>query len=399
MLTAPVGFIIALELTRIGVRGPSVAAPHLSTFGVIALLTGRGVHGLLSVFPMLLGAAYGKAAYGKRVTSRVWAVACAAGLTTIVVAMAIPAHTPPIPGPNSVAELIRVGRLGVMIRGADTSAPVLLFVPGAPGGSERGPVRKHLAALERRFVVATLDRRGGGSSYPALDPTTTVTLDGGVADTLAVTDYLRHRFHQDKIYLLGHSGGSIISVLAVRRHPEKYRAYIGTGQGVDPPASDRIFYDDILAWACATGRAKLARQLVEQGSPPYRSVYAYEPIMLYETEAYGQRPTDFGLDVPEYTLLQKVHTVNAILDTWSVLYPRMQGVDLRRDAPRLDVPVYFVQGGHEMRGLAVLFEQWYQQLDAPQKHLEVFPTAGHRAMFEEPDRFVAVMDRVLAGTA
>jgi pimeloyl-ACP methyl ester carboxylesterase len=224
-----------------------------------------------------------------------------------------------------------------------------------------------------------------------------VTLDGAVADTLAVTDYLRHRFHQDKIYLLGHSGGSIISVLAVRRYPEKYRAYIGTGQGVDPPASDRIFYDDILAWARTTGRAKLARQLVEQGPPPYRSVYAYEPIMLYETEAYGQRPTDLGLDVPEYTLLQKVHTVNAILDTWSVLYTRMQGVDLRRDAPHLDVPVYFVQGGHEMRGLEVLFEQWYRQLDAPQKYLEVFATAGHRAMFEEPDRFVAVMDQVLAG--
>jgi pimeloyl-ACP methyl ester carboxylesterase len=35
-------------------------------------------------------------------------------------------------------------------------------------------------------------------------------------------------------------------------------------------------------------------------------------------------------------------------------------------------------------------------LDAPQKHLEVFGPAGHRAIFEEPDRFVAVMDRVLA---
>jgi hypothetical protein len=60
------------------------------------------------------------------------------------------------------------------------------------------------------------------------------------------------------------------------------------------------------------------------------------------------------------------------------------------------VPVYFVQGGHEMRGLAVLFDQWYSMLAAPRKHLEVLGPAGHRAIFEEPDRFVAVMDRVLA---
>jgi pimeloyl-ACP methyl ester carboxylesterase len=383
MLTAPAGFIVAVELTRIGVPGPSVDAPHLSTFGLVALVTGRGVHALLSVVPMMLGAARGK-----------WII----GLVLITVPVAIPAHTPRIPGPDSVTELTRVGRLGVLIRGADRAAPVLLFVPGAPGGSETGPVREHLSGLERHFVVATLDRRGGGSSYSALDPTATVTVDSAVADTLAVTDYLRRRFHQDRIYLLGHSGGSIISVLAVQRHPEKYRAYIGTGQAVDLPASDRICYADILGWARSTGRDKLVRQLVTQGPPPYRSVYAYEPIMLYENQVYRQRPNNFGLAASEYTPLEKAHTLNAILDTWNALYPRMQGVDLRRDVPRLDVPVYFVQGGHEMRGLAVLFDQWYPMLEAPRKHLDVFEPAGHRAIFEEPDRFVAVMARVLATT-
>jgi pimeloyl-ACP methyl ester carboxylesterase len=348
---------------------------------------------------MVLGSAYGRGSTGR--LGRICAGVCTAGLSLITAAVAIPAHTSPISGPNSVAELTRVDvgnhKLGMMIRGADIAAPVLFFVPGAPGGSEIGAVRAHLAALERQFVVATLDRRGGGSSYPALDPTTTVTLDGAVADTLAVSDYLRHRFHQDKIYLLGHSGGSIISVLAVRRHPEKYRAYIGTGQAVDLPASDRIFYDDILTWARSSGHANVVRQITAQGPPPYPDLYSYEPIMMYENEAYGQRSAGFGIDAPEYTPLQKVHTLNAILDTWSVLYPRMQDVDLRRDAPTLDVPVYFVQGGHEMRGLAVLFEQWYRLLTAPQKHLEVFATAGHRAMFEQPDRFVAVMNSVLAG--
>jgi pimeloyl-ACP methyl ester carboxylesterase len=281
---------------------------------------------------------------------------------------------------------------------------VLLFIPGAPGGAEFGSMRRYLAALERRFVVVTLDRRGGGSSYPALEATTAITLDSAIADALAVTDYLRDRFHQDKIYLLGHSGGSIISVLAVQRHPEKYHAYIGTGQAVDLVASDRIFYDDIVAWARSTGRGGLARQLTDQGSPPYPDVYRYEPIMRYAPQAYdydhgpnAKGAADFTIDVPEYTPLQKIHTMNAILDTWSALYPSMQQVDLRRDVPRLDVPAYFVQGGHEMRGLAKVFDQWYERVQAPRKHLDIFDTAGHRAMFEQPDRFVAVMDRVLTG--
>ena len=419
MLAAPAAFVVALELARMGVRGPSVDAPHLSTFGMIALVTGRGVHGVLSVLPLVLGAAYGagltrRGGRASRVRRAGTGVLTAA-LAAATVAVAIPARTDPA-GPGGVAELTTVDvgayRLGMMIRGVDTAAPVLLFIPGAPGGSEIGSMRRYLTALEQRFVVATLDRRGGGSSYPALDrrgggpaldPTTTVTLDSAVADTLAVTDHLRDRFHQQKIYLLGHSGGSIIGVLAVQRHPEKYHAYIGTGHAVDLVTSDRMFYDDILAWARATGLDDLARQLTDRGPPPYRDLYSYEPIMTYAPKAYdydhspnAKGAADFSIDVPEYTLLEKIHTLNAILDTWSALYPAMQHVDLRRDVPRLDVPVYFVQGGHEMRGLAEPFDQWYELLQAPRKHRDVFETAGHRAMFEQPDRFVATMNRVLA---
>ncbi len=186
-------------------------------------------------------------------------------------------------------------------------------------------------------------------------------------------------------------------MLAAARHPERYHAYIGTGQAVHLPASDRLFYDDILAWARATGRADVAGRLERQGPPPYPDVWGYEPFMLHANEAYAQRGPAFVVDVPEFTLLQKVHTINAILDTWAVLYPRMQAADLRRDVPSLPIPVWFVQGGREMRGLSALFDPWYERLRAPRKQLVVFPEAGHRAMFEEPARFAEVLDRVLAG--
>jgi pimeloyl-ACP methyl ester carboxylesterase len=428
MLLAPAVFVVALELARWGTRGPSVGGLHLSAFGVVAAVSGRGVHGVLSVLPMVVGAAYGAgvARRGRptgagsramRYVRRAGTAILAAVVLLVAVAVAVPARTDPILGPDgkplahSVAELTRVDvggrRLGMMIRGDDTSAPVLLFLPGAPGGSEIGAVRRHLTALEHHFVVVTLDRRGGGKSYPALDPTSTVTLDGAVSDTTAVTNYLRHRFRQEKIYLLGHSGGSLVSVLAVQRHPELYRAYIGTGQAVNLPTTDRIFYDDILSWARTTKNAALEKKLTDRGPPPYPDFYSYEPIVTHEESVYaydrsrnaeGAGQVTENLNVPEYTLLEKLHTLNAIMDTWSVLYPYMQGVDLRIDVRRLRVPVYFVQGAHEMRGLAVPFAQWYELLQAPTKRLTVLETSGHRAMFEQPDRFTDVMRQVLAET-
>ncbi len=413
LLIAPAVFVVAVELMRLRVDGPSVDAPHASALGFIVLVAGRGLHALLSVLPMVLAAAYG-AGYarrragvsgrrGRRYLRRTATGLLSALLVAGTVAVAVPARTPGITGERSIAELTRIDagghRLGALIRGVDRTAPVLLFVPGAPGGSELGAARRHLAELERRFVVVTLDRRGGGSSYPALDPTATVTLDSAVAEVVAVTEALRRRFHQEKIYLLGHSGGSILGVLAVQRRPELYRAYIGAGQAVDLPASDRISYADILAWTKTTGREGLVRTMTALGPPPYRDVYSYEPIMLYANQVYDYDHADdpfAAIGASEHTVLQKAHTVNAVLDTWNVLYPRMQGVDLRRDVPRLEVPVYFVQGAHEMRGLAALFTPWYEALRAPVKRLTVVPSGGHRAFLEQPRRFAEVMDEVLA---
>ncbi|XVU27680.1 alpha/beta fold hydrolase [Actinoplanes sp. CA-054009] len=393
LLLVPMAFLIGLEIARSRYAGPSTGPPQASVFGFVVLVAGRGLQAVLTLLPMLLGLVIGRGV--RRRLGQVLVALPAAGVLLLTAAIAIPARTAPIPG--GVADLATVGRLNVMIRGAHADAPVLLFVPGAPGGSELGAVRNHLGAVEQRFVMATLDRRGGGASYPALDPTSRATLDRMVRDVIDVADYLRERFHRDKIYLLGHSGGSVLSVLALQRAPEKFAAYIGAGQGVDLRASDRIFYDDILAWARATGRDDVAEQLAGQGPPPYRDVWGYEPIMLYENEAYAQPSLGFEIGVREYTLLEKAHTINAILDTWSVLYPQMQEIDLRRDAPSLPVPAWFVQGADEMRGLEVLFDEWYGRVRAPRKELVVITGAGHRAIFERPDRFVAVLDDVLAG--
>jgi pimeloyl-ACP methyl ester carboxylesterase len=336
------------------------------------------------------------AAYGcgfRRLRGRILAGVWTVVLVLFTTAVAIPARTAAIPGGVAELALVDAGghRLGLMIRGRDLTRPVLLYVPGAPGGSETGAMRAHLSALESHFVVATLDRRGAGASYPVLDPTSTVTPEDSVADILAVTDYLRARFDRDRIVLVAHSGGSLLGVLAAQRHPEKYSAYVGTGQAVDIEASDQIFYDDILAWARSTGETEVARALERQGRPPYPDFWSYEPFLLSESKAYDQRSSPLEIDGPEYTLLQKAHTLTALMDTWAALYPREQEIDLRRGVPELAVPAYFVQGEREMRGLSMLFDQWYAALRAPSKQLVVIPGAGHRALYEEPDLFVTAL--------
>ncbi|MCC7076239.1 MAG: alpha/beta hydrolase [Acidimicrobiia bacterium] len=433
MLLAPVVFVGVFELVRMGATGPTVDAPVASTYGILALVVGRGFHGVVALAPMVLGAALGAGA------ARLWAAVPRdestgkagrylgrglAGLSVLVMLViaalvARPATTAPIEDtsgedvPGSVAKLttVEVGdrELGLMIRGSSMDNPVVLFLAGGPGGSERGGMRNHLEALEETLTVATWDQRGTGTSYPALDPTDTVTLEGQVNDTLEVTDYLRNRFGKDQIYLLGQSWGSTLGVLAVQAAPEKYRAFIGVGQMVSQLATDQIFYDDTLAWADENGNDTLADSLRDIGPPPYDRMLDYETALSYEHEVYpydhspnaeGEGGFSENFFVPEYTLTDQIHLLAAFMDTFAALYPQLQEIDFRETAIEFDVPMFFVQGAHEADGRAELFEDWYPMIQAPRKDRIVLDTSGHRPMFEQPDEFVDYMNgTVLAQTA
>lgn len=429
MLWAPLAFVVTFELVRLGAVGPTVDGPRFSSYGVLALVVGRGFHGLVALAPMLLGAAVGAgisrhrddgagatpppATAGVRVR-RVVAAVGAFGLIVLAALVARPATTEPIlaedgePVPGSIAELTTVAHdghdLGLMVRGMDRDAPVVLFLAGGPGGSERGAMRNHLAALEDTFVVATWDQRGTGTSYDELDPTATLTLDSYVADTIAVTDHLRERFDQDQIYLLGQSWGTTLGVLAVQQAPDRYRAFIGTGQMVSQLETDRIFHADTLRWAEETGNDALAGRLREIGPPPYADMLDYETALSYEHEVYpyDHSPNAEGAGgfsenflVPEYTLTDQVHLLGGFMDTFAVLYPQLQEIDFRRTATRLEVPVFIVQGAHEADGRAEPLREWFDALEAPIKDLVVLDTSGHRPLFEQPDEFVEYLNEVV----
>ena len=47
-----------------------------------------------------------------------------------------------------------------------------------------------------------------------------------IADTIAVTHYLRQRFGEDKIILVGHSWGSFLGIQVAAAAPELFHAYV-----------------------------------------------------------------------------------------------------------------------------------------------------------------------------
>ena len=103
-----------------------------------------------------------------------------AGLGVLLHLWFSPGHTPAIRGPNSIAllERIRIGNVDqcILIRGNDSSLPVLLFLHGGPGMPAMYLAHAFQGELEKEFVVVQWDRRGAGKSYRE-DISSTLTSD------------------------------------------------------------------------------------------------------------------------------------------------------------------------------------------------------------------------------
>lgn len=421
MLAAPVVFVAIFELARLGVVGPTVDAINLGSFyGIVAFVLGRLFHGLLVLGPMVLGSVYGvwlagkfghPTAHSMGAVGWVATILASIGLVALSMFIARPASTAPILGadgspiPGSVAELTTVTIGGhdqvMMIRGRSAENPVILYLTGGPGGTDLGAMRRD-TGLEGNFVVVTWDQRGAGKSYAALDPVDTFTLDQFVADTIEVTDFLRERFDEDKIFLVGQSWGSTLGALAAAERPDLYHALIGVGQMVSQRETDILFWEDSLSWAEETGNTELAETLTRNGPPPYSDLNRYDPVISHEHEWNSYPSLDLDnempaiLFVPEYTFMDRINAFKAFLDTNGTLYPQLQGIDFRQDLPELAIPYYLVLGEYEARGRAVLANEWYEALRAPSKEKIVLEDAGHRAHFDQPATFAQLMRDIAA---
>lgn len=431
MLLAPAAHVVAFELTRLGERGPTVDGIHLeTTFGILAFLVGRGVYILLGLLPMVLGSSYG-AAIARRLTTKArphrgiaarirtgLSALTALALIALAIWIAIPAGVPPVRGadgeviPGSVAELTKVTLGGheqwIEIRGASPDLPVLLYLSGGPGQSDLALSRAILDPLTRDFLVVGWDQRGTGLSYPALDPET-LTLDRAIADTAELATYLRQRFDETKIYVLGESWGTTLAVLTAQRHPELFHAVISSGQMISQRETDRMIYEDLLAWAGQNGDTGLANQLREFGPPPYADVWAYGVVMQhYEKiegdydppQGYVDRVEDAGVGFwgmmgSEYAPIDKANLFRGLIDMFSVMYPQLQGIDFRADVPSLDVPLYVFDGEHELRGRRVLAQEWFTMVDAPQKQMFTYQQAGHAVAFEQSDELQRILVEII----
>jgi pimeloyl-ACP methyl ester carboxylesterase len=318
------------------------------------------------------------------------------------------------PLPGSISEKIRVDingiEQGMFIKSKDATNPVLLYLHG--GLPDYFLTERYPTGLEDYFTVVWWEQRGSGLSYSPDIPRETLTLEQMISDTLEVTKYLRQRFGQEKIYLMGHSGGSFIGIQAAARAPELYYAYIGVAQMSNQLKSEKLAYDYMLEQFKESGNTNMVRKLeaapvtMMDGTPEAYLVardVAMHSLGIGTTHDMNSVIT--GLLLPsfqfrEYTLREKANLWSGKASSGvSSLWDEMLATDLSKKLSALDLPVYFVHGRYDYTCSYTEAKAYFEKLQAPVKGFYTFEQSAHSPMFEEPEKMQQILlEDVLVGT-
>ena len=321
---------------------------------------------------------------------------------------------------DSISEKIWVdingARQGMFIRGRSINNPVLLFVHGGPGMPEYFLAEKYGNLIENDFTVCYWEQRGGGLSYRSGMSGSGITAAQLVEDTIGVTNYLRERFRQDKVFLMAHSWGTFIGIQTAAKAPELFKAYIGMEQIVDMRRSEKEAYRYMLDQYTAAGKTDTINKLkaypiLEDDSDT--SILPYFKSLLRDQTMHElgigtmheMRSIITGVFIPvfqcrAYTLGEKINIwrAKAFLRSDTQLLPELFAADLSADVPKLDIPVYFLSGSYDYTVSRTLTRDYFKTLQTPVKGLYIFENSAHTPMFEEPDKFTRMMrEDVLRG--
>jgi pimeloyl-ACP methyl ester carboxylesterase len=275
----------------------------------------------------------------------------------------------------------------------------LLFIHGGPGSPELPNRYLFEGPWTDYFTVVEWDQRGAGKTYALNDPTEVGSTMSGAqmeADAEALVAYIRKAYAKDKIFVLGHSWGSILGLELAKRRPEWLYAYIGMGQVIDTRTAESIGYASILSAARADHNQKAIDELTKIAPYPGPGGLSVEKVLAerkwsdyyggltHNRQSYAYWANAQALS-PDYTAADL-----AAMDQGSAFsLQRLATAYGDADFTKLDhlaCPVILFEGRFDMTTPSALARRWFDRLSAPSKRFVWFENSAHMVHAEEPGR-------------
>ncbi|CAG9621271.1 alpha/beta fold hydrolase [Sutcliffiella rhizosphaerae] len=295
----------------------------------------------------------------------------------------------------------------ILLQAEDPTNPVLLFLHGGPamplpGVSNMGvdyTVATNTKELVKNFILVFWDQRGTGKSYNKKIKQETMTIQQFVTDANELVDYLRGKFSQEKIFLVGHSWGTLLGLSLVNQYPNKFYSYVGISQLINWSKNDELMLNWAKDEATKRNNKRALKELTAIGNPPFIEstkqwitlrkwaqrfgslIYIDEEIkypgMLTAIKSLFQSKDYSLIDV--YQTFTKSMKLIYNLD----FIKTIATVNFKEQIPKVSLPVTFLHGSKDVHIFGELVQDYFKILEA--KEGKQFISLDKSAHFFHPE--------------
>jgi pimeloyl-ACP methyl ester carboxylesterase len=338
-------------------------------------------------------------------------IAAAAAALPPLAALAEPAPASPAPAPDPRAviaaaqavapggidelEAVELGgvKQWINVRGNHPDNPILLFIHGGPGSPMMPESWTFQRPWEDFFTVVQWDQRGAGKTF-AGSPDAPLSAARMQADAEQLIELLRERYGKRRIFLMGHSWGSILGLRVARHRPDLLYAYIGVGQVVNGRRNEQVGYAQTLAEARRVGNREAVKELEAIAPYPGASgALALEKVIAERKWDVALGGMIFGKSVDDADQVRSLSPAYSAADLEATPAGELKSVmALIPDALAADfdtttayrTPIFIFAGAHDRTTPETEAKAYFDRIQAPQKRFFLVRNAAHYVVNEAP---------------
>jgi pimeloyl-ACP methyl ester carboxylesterase len=317
-------------------------------------------------------------------------------LIILIISCQTKSGTPENKGVNvDEKEFIELGgeKQYVEIKGSSDKNPVLLFIHGGPGWPQTTELRHFNMPITDSVTMVIWEQSGSGKSWMNNPNPKNLNLQQIIKDAHELTQILKKKFNQQKIYLAGYSWGSVVGVNLIQQYPEDYKSYLGIGQVVNIKKGmvasqnwlkEQVKHDKTDATTLSKLMASDTTICKDDMSCFMKQ---YELVLKYKGAFYNEK----GMQGEEQAMSEyddyKQYDWNKGFEYASTRLAKDMFLADFTTVKKLNVPVYLLLGRHDWNVPSVVAVEFLNNLEAPQKEVVWFENSGHQPMSEDAEAF------------
>ena len=251
----------------------------------------------------------------------------------------------------------------------------IFAVNGGPGLSHIYMVQNDVwLRISAHRQVIFYDQRGDGAS-PLTNPNAPQSMDAQVADL----DAIREHLHFDKIDLCGDSFGGFLVIAYAAAHPERVHKLI-ISDGLPSWKAIVHLFPQVFPDKLEANEAAAHASNASPDDQAQQSIRDHFGMIFYSPEKlahYMANAKDLGF-FPK---------------TASAVGQSIGDLDYTPALSKFNFPVLVITGRYDMNVAPLTAWRMYKAI--PGAKFEVFEKSGHLPSYEEPDKYVSVVDDFL----